>query len=232
MSLSMQKYDQESLHSQQSLIETELGEWSQSQPLNSSDTTLDMTYSLQPSLVLPTLYMEIDQQIGIIHLLMIYAEAMGNKLEELALVLQSSEKVSPVSDNILTRLLYYLFLYLDKHSATYLKHEPLKIFYSALKAIYQILPNGRVAHFVDNKAILDAMPDEDLGNEQREVRLTSIRPIEDMIDNLCTRHTRWSFEDAKRRLLDHARLYGIKLKVEEKELNDLVTEEEYKETER
>ncbi|XP_060202179.1 protein NODULATION SIGNALING PATHWAY 2-like [Lycium barbarum] len=240
------------LKSQQSPIETELGEWSQSQnqsrSLNSSDTALDMSYSFQASLVLPTQDMQIDPQIGIIHLLMFYAEAMGNKLEELTLVIAKriSEQVSPVSDNILKRLLYYLFQSLDKQSTAYLRQESHKIFYSAFKAIYQFLPNGIVAHFVANKAILDAMPAEvdvinifdfdigegiqwatmidALGNEQREVRLISIRPNEDMIDDPCTTHTRLSFEDTKRRLINHAMFYGVKLKVEEQELNDLMIE--------
>ncbi|KAK2972100.1 hypothetical protein RJ640_010263 [Escallonia rubra] len=205
-----------------------------SQSMSTTDPLMD-TKPIQPSPTLPAEDMEIDNQLSIVHLVMAYGDAIENTQIELAevIVKRISEKVSPVGE-IMERLLYYLFQPSDKQS-DYLKEESLKNFHAAFKAFYQIFPFGKFAHFAANLAILEAIPrDADvihiidfdvgdgvqwcemievIGHQQREVRLTCVKCSEE--------DSQWKFEETKMRLYDHARSFGLKLKVEEIELHDL-----------
>ncbi|KAA8517735.1 hypothetical protein F0562_015206 [Nyssa sinensis] len=230
-----------SFHSQQLPVDGEDG-WSLSKSVNSIDISMDVT-SIQPTLILPTEDMELDNQLSIIHLVQAFGEAMEKEQKELAdaIVKCTREKVGPVG-GIVERLLYYLFQPFDKQS-DYLRQESGKNFYAAFKAFYEIFPYGRFAHFVANSAIIHAMPHDAeiihivdfdmgegvqwssiidaIGRQQREVRLTSIKCSEK--DSNCET-LRWKFEETKRWLYDHAGSFGLKLKVEEMELQDLVSE--------
>ncbi|KAF8396972.1 hypothetical protein HHK36_018609 [Tetracentron sinense] len=223
--------------SQQTFIEEE-DEGSLSPSMNSS--YLDMS-SVQPSLVLPTEDMEIDNQLSILHLLTAYGDAMEKEQAELAEVIlrRITEKVSPAGTTV-ERLAYYLFQALDKQG-DYLKQESSKNFESAFRAFYQIFPYGRFAHFTANSAILEAMPNdaemihiidfdmgegiqwppmiEALGGQGRVVRLTSVK-----WKDCGSIPPQWRFEETKRRLYDHAQSSGLVLKVEEMEMEELVSE--------
>ncbi|KAK3000112.1 hypothetical protein RJ639_023793 [Escallonia herrerae] len=209
-------------------------DWSLSHSMSTTDPLMDMK-PIQPSPTLPAEDMEIDNQLSIVHLVMAYGDAIENRQIDLAevIVKRISEKVSPVGE-IMERLLYYLFQPSDKQ-LDYLKEESLKNFHAAFKAFYQIFPYGKFAHFAANFAILEAMPRdadvihiidfdvgdgvqwsemiEAIGHQQREVRLTCVKCAEE--------DSHWKFEETKMRLYDHARSFGLKLKVEEIALHDL-----------
>ncbi|KAJ4704366.1 nodulation-signaling pathway 2 protein-like [Melia azedarach] len=184
----------------------------------------DVTSAILPALNLPREDMKIENQLSANHLAKAYAEAMANQQRELA---------EP----------------LDKEQAeNYLKQECSEVFGSAFQAIYHMLPNGMFAHFGANSAILAAIPydvqvlhivDFDMGAgiqwctmimsiaqqqngmifQQITFKLTSIKwKEEDNYDH------EWRFEETKNRLHDYAYSHGLKLKVEEKELQDLAIE--------
>ncbi|XP_059306418.1 protein NODULATION SIGNALING PATHWAY 2-like [Lycium ferocissimum] len=176
----------------------------------------DLDFSLPPNDLICEIQhlmndMQIDPQIGIIHLLMFYAEAMGNKLEELTLVI--AKRISEQASNQQPTLDKSLIKSSIQPSKQFTN---LPIFAPAEVDVINIF-DFDIGEGIQWATMIDA-----LGNEQREVRLISINMNEDMIDDPCTTHTRWSFEDTKRRLINHAMLYGVKLKVEEQELNDLM----------
>ncbi|KAK9289848.1 hypothetical protein L1049_008008 [Liquidambar formosana] len=231
-------------------IEGEDEFWSLSPSVKSSDMSLDVSL-IKPSLILPTEDMEIDNQQSLNHLAQAYRDAMEMEHTELAEVIMRrvGEKANPIGE-IVERLLYYLFLPSDKQ-ADYLEQESARNFDAAFKAVYQIFPYGRFAHFRANSAIIEAMPHdaetihivdfdivegvqwstiiEAIGQQQQQspafqqkaLRFTSIKWREENCDRAPSR---WRFEDTKRRLFDHARSFGLKVKVEEMELQDLVAE--------
>lgn len=195
-------------------------------------------------LSLPTKEISMDnKELILFHLVMANKEAMEMGQEDLAEVIEKriGDKVSPVGDTSLERLMYYVFGTLE-YSHDYLKQESLKNFIPAFETFYQIFPNGKFAHFVANSAILEALPnpnsfvvirifDLDIGegiqwssligsiisNPQqkmmiREVIITSVKLDDD---------DQWKLEDTKRGLCDDAMLYGLKLRVEEIELRNL-----------
>ncbi|XP_059669528.1 protein NODULATION SIGNALING PATHWAY 2-like [Cornus florida] len=216
-------------------------QWRLSPSIEPSDMSMDVT-SIQPSLILPTEDMEIDNELSIIHLVKAYGEATEEEQTQLAeaIVECIREKVGPVG-GIMERLLFYLFQPLDKEE-DYIRQEAGKNFHAAFKAFYQIFPYGKFAHFAANLAILEAMPHEaeiihiidfDMGEgvqwssmieaigQQREIRLTSIKCSAEDPD--CD-PSRWKFKETQRWLYDHARAFGVKLKLEERELHDVVSE--------
>ncbi|RVW69779.1 Nodulation-signaling pathway 2 protein [Vitis vinifera] len=187
---------------------------------------------------------EMDNELSIVHLVMAYGEAVEKGEAELAVVLMNriQEKVSPAGE-VVERLSYYLFQPTDKQT-NYLRQESAKNFNVAFKAFYQIFPYGKFAHFAANSAILEAMPhdaetihivDFDMGeglqwssmidaigqHHQKTVRLTSIKRREE--GYVCAA-SQWRFEETKRHLYNHARSVGLKLKVEEMELQGLMNE--------
>ncbi|KAJ8898910.1 hypothetical protein K2173_008403 [Erythroxylum novogranatense] len=215
--------------------------WSPSSSIKSNEASVVLTPS---SLVLPCAGFELDNQISILHLLKAYGEALEDGQRELAdiIIRRVSEKASPAGAT-LERLAFNLSQDLGKQ-ADYLKQESSKNFETAFQTFYQIFPYGRFAHFAANSAILEAMPvdaetihivDFDMGEgiqwppmiealsrKQKAVRLTSVKIGKELECEWTP--LMWSFEEAQRRLHDHARHYGVKLKVEEMELQEMVTE--------
>ena len=217
--------------------------WSFSPSMKSADASVDMD-SIEALLTLPTEDVEMDNQLSIVHLVMAYGEAVEKGEAELAVVLMNriQEKVSPAGE-VVERLSYYLFQPTDKQT-NYLRQESAKNFNVAFKAFYQIFPYGKFAHFAANSAVLEAMPhdaetihivDFDMGeglqwssmidaigqHHQKTVRLTSIKRREE--GYVCAA-SQWRFEETKRHLYNHARSVGLKLKVEEMELQGLMNE--------
>lgn len=217
--------------------------WSFSPSMKSADAFMDMEL-IDTSITLPKEDMKMDNQLSIIHLVKAYGEAMEKGQKELEVVLMNriQEKVSPVGE-IMGRLSYYLFQHTDKE-ANYLKQESAKNFNAAFQAFYQIFPYGRFTHFAANSAILEAMPldaetihiiDFDMGEglqwssmieaivqkPRKTVRLTSIKQRE---ENCTCAASQWRFEQTKRHLYDHAKSVGLKLKVEEMELQGVMYE--------
>ncbi|KAF2288493.1 hypothetical protein GH714_007908 [Hevea brasiliensis] len=172
-----------------------------------------------------------------------YGEAVENKLAELAEVTMRriSEKVSPIGE-IGERLLCYAFQqYSDKKQADYLKQESGRNFATAFEGFYQIFPYGMIAHFTANSAILEAKPhdaevlhvvDFDMGegvqwssfimslSQQTTLKLTGIKWREEDSDSVPLR----KFDETRRQLQDFSGSLGIRLHVEEMELQDLATE--------
>lgn len=190
--------------------------------------------------ILPGNDMEVDDQLTLLHLLRAYGEAMENGEKELSEVIVNSinEKSSPLG-NTMERVAYNLFQSRE-NQGEYLRQESSKNLVAAFKVLYQSLPNGRFAHFTANSAILESMPNdaatiqivdfdmgegiqwpsliEALSKKQKAMKLTSIKSEEE-----CTSSC-WNFGDTKKRLLAHARQYGVKLQIEEKTIDDLGSE--------
>ncbi|KAG7960926.1 hypothetical protein I3843_10G152300 [Carya illinoinensis] len=175
-----------------------------------SESLLDVS-SIQPLLTFPREDMEVNNLLSIYHLLKAYGEALEKDQRELAQVILRciGEKVSPVGKN-LERFAFYLSQQID-NQGDYPKQESYKNFEVAFQAFYQIFPQGRFAHFAANSAILEAMPDD-----------AETIHIE---DEDCDRvPSPWRFEETKRRLCNQARALGLRLKVQEKRIEDLVSE--------
>ncbi|CAL5386367.1 unnamed protein product [Camellia sinensis] len=184
--------------------------------------------------------MELDNQLSILHLLKACGEAMENQQKELVEVIlkRLDEKACP-KGIALQRLAYYLIRSLDQH-LDYLTQEASKNSAAAFRAFYQIFPYGRFAHFTANMLILEAVPEDaevihvvdfDMGEgvqwppliealgrqRQRAMRIISVK-CED--SNGVNVH----FEKAKALLFEHAFSSGLKLKVEEMDMEGLSTE--------
>ncbi|CAK7343802.1 unnamed protein product [Dovyalis caffra] len=218
--------------------------WSPSPSIKSSETSMDATPIIpQSTLALPGEDSQIENQVSLFHLLKAYGEARERGQSELADVIMRcvTEKVSPAGE-ALERLAFNLCQDLEKQG-DYLKQESCKNFEEAFRAFYQIFPYGRFAHFAANSAILEAIPadaetihivDFDLGegiqwppmiealaHQQKAVKLTAIKWKN---EDCNWAPMIWSFDATKRRLLEDARYFGLKLKVEEMEIEDLVSE--------
>lgn len=196
----------------------------------------------QSSLVLPQEHTEIDNQVSLPHLLEAFGEAMGQGQKALAEVTLRciSQKVNPLGESH-DRLSFYLSQEMTYHG-DYLKGEALKNFEAALRAFYQGLPNGKVAHFAAISAILEAIPqdcdhihivDFDMGeglqwppifeaiaNLHKTMKLTSIKWGE---SSECFSGPR-SFEETRSHLVEQARSCGLMLKVEQKGVEEVVAE--------
>ncbi|KAK8697981.1 hypothetical protein V6N13_114113 [Hibiscus sabdariffa] len=207
----------------------------------SGEISMDGLTSIQPFLVLPDENMEIDNQQSILHLLKACGDAMGSEQMELAgeIIKRLKEKASPTRKSI-ERLAFYLTLPLD-NQANYLIQESRKNQEAAFKAFYQIFPYGRFAHFTANSTILEAFPacatvlhivDFDIGKGiqwpplietlgrqgLQRLRLTAIRWEEE--NGSCTTTV---FEDTKKQLCKHAKNFGLRLEVEETDIQGLVS---------
>ncbi|XWS53368.1 hypothetical protein CRYUN_Cryun11dG0151500 [Craigia yunnanensis] len=205
----------------------------------SGEVSVDVP-SIQASLVLPAEYMEVDDQLIILHLLKAYGDAMGSEQMELAeeILRRLKEKASATGKS-LERLAFYLTLALDKQ-ANYIMQESSKNYEAAFKAFYQIFPYGRFAHFTANSAILEAIPAdatvvhivdfeigkgiqwppliEALGRQGlRMLRLTSIKWAEE--DGSFNPTT---FEETKKQLCGNAMNFGLRLEMEEMDTEGLV----------
>lgn len=208
---------------------------SPSTPTKSSEASMDSTVTFLGE------DMEIDNQLGVLHLLQAYGEAVEKEQRELADVIIRclSDKASPAGET-LERLAYNLSPDFEK-KGDYLMQESRKNFEAAFKAFYQIFPYGRFAHFAANSAILESIPDDaehvhivdfDMGEgiqwpsmieamarQNRTLRLTSVK-IED--SEFARVPRQWSFEETRKQLCDYARDFGLKLKVEEMDFEELV----------
>jgi hypothetical protein len=218
--------------------------WSPNPSIKSSEASMDTTPIPQSTLELPGEELQLENQVSLFHLLKAYGEAMDGGQSELADVIMRcvSEKVSPAGEAF-ECLAFNLCQDLEKQG-DYIKRESCRNFEAAFRAFYQIFPYGRFAHFAANSAILEAIPadaetihivDFDLGegiqwppliealaHQQKAVRLTAIKWKK---DDCNWAPMVWSFDAAKRRLLDHARYFGLNLKVEEMGIEDLASEE-------
>ncbi|CAI9782363.1 unnamed protein product [Fraxinus pennsylvanica] len=184
--------------------------------------------------------MEMDNETSLHHLIKAYGEATENGQQELARVIVNSieEKSNPLGKTM-ERIAFYLFQ-LKQNQGDYLRQESLRNFTAAFKAFYQGLPYGRLAHFVANSAILEAMPDDaetihivdfDIGEAiqwppvieaisqmHKALKFTLIKS-DDECSSPC-----WDIEETKQRLQDHARELGLKLQIDEKSVSDLASE--------
>ncbi|KAG6745310.1 hypothetical protein POTOM_051962 [Populus tomentosa] len=212
---------------------------------SSSEASMDTTPIPQSTLELPGEELQLENQVSLFHLLKAYGEAMDGGQSELADVIMRcvSERVSPAGE-ALECLAFNLCHDLEKQGDDYIKRESCRNFELAFMAFYQLFPYGRFAHFAANSAILEALPAdaetihivdfdlgggiqwppliEDLAHLQKAVRLTAIKWKK---DDCNWAPMVWSFDAAKRRLLDHARCCGLNLKVEEMGIEDLASEE-------
>ncbi|XP_058739763.1 protein NODULATION SIGNALING PATHWAY 2-like [Vicia villosa] len=209
--------------------------WSPTQSMKSDFS------STQQSLILPQENMEIDNKVILPHLMEAYGEALEKGQKALAEVHLKciSQKVTPLGDSLET-LAFYLSQEVTNHG-DYLKGEAHKNFEEAFKVIYQGNPIGKIAHFAAISSILEAAMLEDcdeihiidfcIGNGiqwpflleavskmKKRLKLTSIKWSDE--NSECV----WNFEDTKRELYEYAKSCGLKLKVEEKELEELVSE--------
>ncbi|TKY65783.1 Nodulation-signaling pathway 2 protein [Spatholobus suberectus] len=152
-----------------------------------------------------------------------------------------NQKASPLGES-LERLAFYLSLGMTNHG-DYLKGEAFKNLEAALRALYQGLPIGKIAHFVAVSAILEAMPQdcdvvhivdfcighgvqwppmiEAIAHMNKTLKLTSIKMGDEGPECVSTP---CNFEETRRQLYEHAKSCGLKLKVEEKGMEELVTE--------
>ncbi|XP_045795358.1 protein NODULATION SIGNALING PATHWAY 2-like [Trifolium pratense] len=210
--------------------------WSPTQSMKSDFS------SIQQSLILPQQNMEIENQVSLPHLMEAHGEALEKGQKALAEVNLKciSQKVTPMGDSFET-LAFYLSQEVTNHGE-YLKGEAQKNFDSSFKALYQGNLVGKVAHFAAISAILEAAMLEDcdeihiidfcIGNGvqwpsllesasriNKRLKLTSIKSSHDE-NSECV----WNFEDTKRELCEYAKSCGLNLMVEEKGLEELVSE--------
>ncbi|KAG5042306.1 hypothetical protein AAZX31_03G044900 [Glycine max] len=215
------------------------GDWS---PTPSLDSDLS---SNQKVLTLPQQGMEIENQVSLPHMLEALGEAIyqGKKALKEVILRCMRQKVSPLSEP-LERVAFYLCQDMEtRQDDFYLKQEATKNFEAAFKAFYQGLPHGKVAHFVANLAILEALPhdsevihivDFDMGEGsqwpplieviatlRKTLKLTAIKRGEEGSEVVSSP---WKFEEIKTVLHEHARSRDLKLMVEEKEMEEVVSE--------
>ncbi|XP_027337249.1 nodulation-signaling pathway 2 protein-like [Abrus precatorius] len=227
-------------YSKESEGENSLSNWSPSPSMN-SDLSSD-----QKPLTLPQQGIEIENQVSLPHMLEALGEAMYKGHKELVEVISRcmKQKVSPIAEKPLARLAFYLCEDITtKQGDCYLTHEASKNFEAAFRAFYQGLPHGKVAHFVANLAILEAMPqdvevihivDFDMGEGSqwppmiealatlnKTLKLTSIKWGEESFE--CA-SSPWKYEEIRRELFEYARSCGLKLKMEEKGMGELGSE--------
>ncbi|MCD9640890.1 hypothetical protein HAX54_026602 [Datura stramonium] len=186
------------------------------------------------SLVIP----EMNTQMSLHHLLAAYGEAIENGHKELAEVIIRSirGKINPLGESS-ERVASNLFQQIEDQGS-YLRQESSKIIEAAFKAFYQVFPLGKFAHFAANSAIIEAVPDdadtihivdfdmgegiqwpsiiEAMGQRRKVLRFTSIKKTEEESTS-----DQWRFEETKRRLLDYANPFGLRLQVEEMTVEEL-----------
>lgn len=205
----------------------------------SSDSSIESSFV---SLVLPSRDTEIDDSLTILHLLKAFGEA--SQLEQGLLVREVTtrlkEKSSPIGST-LERISHHLVQVLEKQ-ANYLTTQSGKNAEAAFKAFYRIFPYGRFAHFAANSAIVEAIPvtaqivhivDFNINKGEQWpslieelaikgnifVRLISVKSESDEFYSVWD-----SFTSTKRRLYEQARVSGLRMKIEEMDMEDLANE--------
>ncbi|KAJ9145719.1 hypothetical protein P3X46_028065 [Hevea brasiliensis] len=215
-------------------------------PIASKHQSMDICSKQAVSLFFPSDGVEVDDCLSIVHLLKAYGEAMEIGLKELAevITLRLKEKGCPTGST-LQRLACYLIQALDKQ-ASFLREEAIINYEIAFSAFYQTFPYGRFAHFTANSVILEAIPEDaeivhivdfDIGKGVQwppiiealamqgqgvVVRFTSIKWEEEEGSSYDPPFQ--SFEETKMLLCEHARYFGLRLKVEERDLVSLDNE--------
>ncbi|KAL7585818.1 hypothetical protein Lser_V15G42808 [Lactuca serriola] len=170
-------------------------------------------------------------------LLKAYADAMTMGQTELVKVIVRciSEKISPIGP-VLERIAFNLFKSAENQGDEYLKEELMRNFKSAFRAFYDIFPYGRFAHFTANSVILKAVQsnvesvhivDFDLGEGTQwppviEAVAQQRKSLTLTITGVKLEEHDFNFTETKRQLSNYARDVGVKLKVEEVELGNLV----------
>lgn len=220
---------------------TESDNGSSSQEFCTTEESVDVS-SIRCPLVFPQEDMEVDDEVSIPHLLKAYGEAMENRNKELEEVIlkRLEEKASP-RGGAAQCLAYYLIKSLDQN-LDYLTHEASKNYVLAFTAFYEIFPYGRFAHVFATSSILEALPDDaeqicimdfDMGEgvqwppliealakqHQRVTRIISLKS-----DDSKSVHPLQRFEKTKDRLCKHAFSCGLKLKIDEIDMEGLVSE--------
>ncbi|KAK7294739.1 hypothetical protein RJT34_17634 [Clitoria ternatea] len=215
-------------------------------PWSPSPSVMSELSSIQTTtpLTLPQENMEIDNQVILPHLLEACGEALEQGHKPLAEVTLRcmSQKVSPLGDP-LERLVFYLSQDMTSHG-DYLKGEALKNSVAASRAFYQGIPIGKIAHFAAVSAILEAVTEDccdvihiidfDIGHGvqwptifeaiahlNKALKLTLIKRGGaglECVSIPC------NFEEIRSQLYELAKSCGLKLKVEEKGVEELVTE--------
>ncbi|PHU12467.1 hypothetical protein BC332_19397 [Capsicum chinense] len=150
------------------------------------------------SLILLGNIRETDIQMSLHHLLADYGEAMENGHKELAEVI-----IRSIKGNI----------------------NPLGKFahFTANSAIIEVVPNdAQTVHIVDfdmGEWIQWPPIIEAIRQRRKALRCTSIKKTEEKSTS-----DQWRFEETKRRLLDYANLFGLRLQVEEMTIEELASE--------
>lgn len=191
------------------------------------------------SLVFPKEDTKTDDELSIRHLLKAIGEAKENQYNDLAYVISKKleEKACP-KGSILHRLAYYLTQTtsssLDQH---YLAQEANKHYGEALSIFYQLFPCGKLAHFVANSSIIEAIPsdaktinivDFDMGDGLQWPPL--IESISKRYPKVVVRLISLKWDDnhknTKKWLYEHANTYscGLAFKVEEMGIEELALE--------
>ncbi|KAF5953579.1 hypothetical protein HYC85_006435 [Camellia sinensis] len=186
-------------------------QWSLSQSSNSSVTSMDVALS-QPSLILPTDDMEIDNSLGLVHLVQAYGEATGEGSDRARRNYLKQE--SSKNFHAAFKAFYQIFPY-----------GKFAHFAANLAILEAIPPDVEIIHIVDfdiGEGTQWSSVIEAIGCQQREIRLTSIKWTKG--DSNHDHTSGWRFDETKRRLLDHASYFGLTLKVEEMELHNLESE--------
>ncbi|XP_020271560.1 nodulation-signaling pathway 2 protein-like [Asparagus officinalis] len=178
--------------------------------------------------------MEFDQELSIRHLLKAYGESIEKGYMDLAQVILTRlrDKASPIGTTM-ERLSHYLSVQRSDPQAQRLKEECMKNHSMAFRALYEITPYGRFAHFVANYAIYESIPrdieevrivDFDIGDgiqwpplicalgPRRSVRFTCINDAE----------KDYKFERVRERLASFAQSMGLNLIVDNLRLDELM----------
>ncbi|KAK1270025.1 hypothetical protein QJS04_geneDACA006026 [Acorus gramineus] len=204
-------------------IDFELGS-----PVDSNVTSVGETSIQKPPLFLPGAHGEVENEVGVIHLLKAYGEAAESGFTGLARVIarRAREKSSAVGAPA-ERVGYYAF----KREPDYLESESAKNAFAALAAFYEACPDGRFAHFAANDAILGAVPahsdavrvvDFDLSAAvQWPPLLSSLAARADPPPRVRLTCVGGADQAAKARICRFARSVGVRLTVEEVGLEDL-----------
>ncbi|KAK4268544.1 hypothetical protein QN277_025190 [Acacia crassicarpa] len=216
-------------------------------PTSSMQSDMSTAVQVQQSLIIPDQDTEIENQLSLPHLLEAIGEALeqGHKTLSQVILRCISHKVSPLGDP-LERLAFNFSQNHDPaEQGNFIKKEACKNLQQFFRAIYQGLPHGRIAHFAANSAILESIPDDsevihvidfDMGEgvqwpplmeaiaqKRKTLTLTAIRLEEqDKLDaNFVS--AQMEFEEIRRNLNEHAKSCGLKLKVEEQSIEEMVT---------
>jgi len=186
-----------------------------------------------PSMLFPGFDIVLDRELSIFHLLKAYGEAMGKGFICLAQVILTrlQEKASHVGTTM-ERLARYLLVQQPDPQYDYLKQECIKNYAIAFQAFYEITPYGRFAHFVANAAIHASVPRDievvhivDFNIEdglQWPPLLSALGPERTVCITCIDMEDDYRFKRTKERLACFAQTMGLKLRVDQLRLEELL----------